>query len=44
LNCDLERISNCLEKLTVVLGKLCEAHSEGENNVAKSIGGSQYVS
>jgi hypothetical protein len=44
LNCDLERISGCLEKLTDVLGKLCEAHSEGENTAANSIGGSQYVS
>ena len=25
LNCDLERISGCLEKLTGVLGKLCES-------------------
>ena len=44
LNCDLERISGCLEKLTAVLGKLGEGQGESENIVAKSIGGSQYVS
>jgi hypothetical protein len=44
LNCDLERISGCLEKLTAVLGKLCEGHGEGENSVAKNAGGNQYVS
>jgi hypothetical protein len=44
LNCDLERISGCLEKLTAVLGKLCERQSEAENNVDTGIGRSQYVS
>jgi len=44
LNCDLARISSCLEKLTDVLGKLCEPQGEGENNAAKSVGGNEYVS
>lgn len=45
LNCDLERISGCLEKLTTVLGKLCEVtDDEGERNAAKSVGGNEYVS
>jgi hypothetical protein len=43
LNCDLEKISNSLEKLTSVLGKLCEGQTVGENNVPKSVGGNQYV-
>ena len=42
LNCDLERISSCLEKLTTVLGKLCEGQGEGEN-APKSVGGNEYV-
>ncbi len=41
LNCDLERINSSLEKLTVVLGKLCD--TDGEPNVPKGVGGSQYV-
>ena len=44
LNCDLARISSCLEKLTDVLGKLCEPQDEAENNVTKSVGGKEYVS
>jgi DNA-binding MarR family transcriptional regulator len=44
LNCDLERISSCLEKLTTVLGKLCEDQAEGDaGNRAKSLGGIEYV-
>ncbi len=38
LNCDLERISSSLEKLIVVLGKLCDV--DGEPNVPKDAGGS----
>lgn len=41
LSCDLERIGANLEKLTVVLGKLCDV--EGETNAHKGAGGSQYV-
>ncbi len=41
LNCDLERISGNLEKLTVILGKLCDF--EGENSSPRSIGGNEYV-
>jgi hypothetical protein len=46
LNCDLERISGCLDKLTTVLGKLCEGQAEGEtaNSASKSAGGKEYVS
>jgi len=44
LNCDLARISSCLEKLTDVLGKLFEPQGQAENNVAKSAGGNEYVS
>jgi len=44
LNCDLARISSCLEKLTGVLGKLFEAQGEAENNAPKSVGGNEYVS
>jgi len=41
----LARISGCLEKLTTVLGKLCEVpDDEGEKNAAKSGGGNEYVS
>jgi hypothetical protein len=44
LNCDLERISGCLEKLTAVLGKLCEGQAESETgNTAKGLGGNEYV-
>jgi hypothetical protein len=45
LNCDLERISGCLDKLTTVLGKLCEGQAEGEtgNSAPKSAGGNEYV-
>ena len=44
LNCDLERISSCLEKLTAVLGKLCEPQGESENKASNGVGGKEYVS
>src|SRR4030066_1053106 len=44
LNCDLARISSCLEKLTDVLGKLCEPQGEAENKATKTVGGNEYVS
>jgi hypothetical protein len=41
LSCDLERISANLEKLTIVLGKLCDVGCEA--NAPKGVGDSQYV-
>ncbi|MFA5572597.1 MAG: hypothetical protein GX799_11100 [Crenarchaeota archaeon] len=45
LNCDLERIGGCLDKLTAVLGKLTEGQAEGqtENHAPKGGGGNDYV-
>ena len=45
LNCDLARISSCLEKLTGILGKLCEVpDGESEKALGKNVGGNEYVS
>lgn len=44
LNCDLERIGSCLEKLTAVLGKLYEPQGESENKASNGVGGKEYVS
>jgi hypothetical protein len=45
LNCDLARISSCLEKLTGILGKLCEVpEGESEKTLGKNVGGNEYVS
>jgi hypothetical protein len=43
LNCDLERISNGLEKLTTVFGKLCEGQVEPDTSTITSLGGKGYV-
>jgi DNA-binding transcriptional ArsR family regulator len=45
LNWDLERIGGCLDKLTVVLGKLTDGRAETEtgNSASKGAGGNEYV-